>query len=101
MTRLVPPAAVAVLGALACGGPLAVALRPVPGAPLLAWFGADALGGAVAAEALPVAPGPFGSLLVRGEGDLAVRLSAAGAWLVLRADALAGCLPALPSEGRP
>jgi hypothetical protein len=101
MTPLLPRAALAAFGVLALAGPLAIALRPVPGAPLLAWFGADALPRAVAAEALPVAPGPFGSLLVRGEGDLAARLSAAGAWLVLRADALSGCLPTLRSEGRP
>lgn len=101
MTRLVPRLGATAVGVLALAGPLALAVRPVPGAPVLAWFGADALPRAVAAGALPVAPGPAGSLLLRGEGDLAGRLSAAGAWLVLRADALAGCLPTLRSEGRP
>jgi hypothetical protein len=79
---------------LSVAASLAVALRPVPGAPVLAWFApgeAAALRAAVAGG-LPVAPGPAGSVLVRGEADLAARLAAAGAWLVLRADTLGGCL---------
>lgn len=77
-----------------------LALRPVPGAPLLAWFppGTDAPLAAASGGGLPVAPGPFGSVLVRGEPDLASRLVAAGAWLVLRADALGGCFLPLPTE---
>ncbi|WP_144185518.1 hypothetical protein [Elioraea rosea] len=89
LSAFLAPAGATVLSVVAV---LAVALRPVPGAPLLAWFGADGLARAVSADALPVAPGPLGSLLLRGEGDLAARLSASGAWLVLRADALGGCL---------
>ena len=95
LSAFVAPAAAAALSVVTV---LAVALRPVPGAPLLAWFGDNPLARAVAADALPVAPGPLGSLLLRGEGDLATRLSAAGAWLVLRADALGSCL--MPTQTR-
>lgn len=95
LSAFLAPAGATVLSVVAV---LAVALRPIPGAPLLAWFVTDGLPRAVAADALPVAPGPLGSLLLRGEGDLAARLSAAGAWLVLRADALGGCL--MPAQTR-
>ncbi|WP_291295909.1 hypothetical protein [Elioraea sp.] len=84
------PAALVAVSLLASA---AIALRPVPGAPLLAFFtdGAAPLH-AVAAGGLPVIEGPFGSVLVRGDDPaLAARLAASGAWLVLRADALLGC----------
>jgi hypothetical protein len=83
---------VLLVGSLA--GVVAVALRPVPGAPLLAWFppGADAPLAAVRAGGLPVSTGPGGAVLVRGGDDLAARLAAAGAWFIIRADALGGCL---------
>jgi hypothetical protein len=94
------PAALAVVSLLASA---AVALRPAPGAPLLAFFSdGDAPLRAVAAGGLPVTEGPFGSVLVRGDNPaLATRLTAAGAWLVLRADALMGCAALLsPKESR-
>lgn len=88
---LAVPSLLAVLSVVAAA---AVALRPVPGVPLLAWFppATDAPLAAARAGALPVSSGPAGSLLVRGDHDLARRLAGAGAWLVIRADALGGCL---------
>ena len=99
-TRSLTPAALGLLAALSLGGPVAIALRPVPDAALLVWFGPDRFARAIAADARPIAPGPLGSLLVRGEGDLAARLFDAGALLVLRADALTGCPGATAAEGR-
>jgi hypothetical protein len=94
MSRLSAAVMPGVLLACSLAGVAAIALRPVPGAPLLAWFppGADAPLAAALAGGLPVSSGPGGSVLVRGEHDLAARLAAAGAWLVIRADALGGCL---------
>jgi hypothetical protein len=95
---LAVPAALAVVSLLASA---AIALRPAPGAPLLAFFsdGAAPLR-AIAAGGLPVTEGPFGSVLVRGDDPaLATRLAASGAWLVLRADALMGCAALLSSKG--
>lgn len=93
----VAPVALAVCSLVASA---AIALRPVPGAPLIAFFtdGAAPLR-AIAAGGLPVTEGPFGSVLVRGDDPaLAVRLAASGAWLVLRADALMGCAALLTSK---
>ncbi|MCU0983802.1 MAG: hypothetical protein MUC89_02515 [Acetobacteraceae bacterium] len=94
MIRIFAALSPLLLLAASLAGAAAVSLRPVPGAPLLAWFppGADAPLAAARAGGLPVSSGPGGSVLVRGENDLAARLASAGAWLVIRADALGGCL---------
>jgi hypothetical protein len=101
MRKAITSAAPLLLLAASLAGAAVSALRPVPGVPLLAWFpaGADAPLAAVRAGGLPISPGPRGSILVRGGHDLATRLAEAGAWLIVRADALGGCLvPQLRQE---
>jgi hypothetical protein len=102
MAWIRPSALPVMLALLSLAASMAVAVRPVPGVPLLAWFppGADAPLAAARAGGLPVTIGFGGAVLVRGGDDLAVRLASAGAWLVIRADALGGCFLPAGSEER-